>query len=136
MTYTTHPGLLRIDNANDQTADGTVSPLSPAQCLLAIDPSTSAKSQPAAAFVLPASTDQDWDKSVTDLLAAQQGGPSLKDFKAVLAGFNGTLTPDIRRALMVLIEHWYSYTGTMNVTQADMHKILPVEDDLQGRASW
>ena len=71
-----------------------------------------------------ASTDQDWDKQVSDLLAAQQGGPSLKDFKAVLAGFNGRLTPDIRSALMYLIQHWYRGCGRMNVTHADIHKIL------------
>ena len=71
-------------------------------------------------------------KKVSDLLAAQQGGPSLERFKGILSAFNGRLTLDIRGALMVLIQHWYSCTGTMKVTQADMHKILPVEDDLQG----
>ena len=61
------PPILRIVNDNNQTVDGTVSLLSPAQSLLAIDPRTSAKSQPAAALplVLPASTDQDWDKKVS-----------------------------------------------------------------------
>ena len=59
MTYTTHPGLLRLVNDNNQTADGTVSPLPPAQSLRTIDPRTFAKSQPAAALALLTSTDND-----------------------------------------------------------------------------
>ena len=107
--------------------------LPPAQGLRNSDPPTSAKGQPAAALVLPESTDQGWDKKVSDLFAAQ-GGPSPKGFKDLdlLVAFNGGLTPDTRSALMVLIQHWYQGCGKMNITHADIHKILPVGDGLRG----
>ena len=126
----THP-LCTIAANNCRAPLWQCLPVPPVQGLRAIDPPTSAKGQPAAALVLPASTDQDWDKGVSDLLAAQDG-PSLKGFKDLLSAFDGRLTPAIRRALMYLIRHWYQGCGTMNVTQADIRKILPDGDELRG----
>ena len=106
----------------------TTTSLPPTQSLRTIDPRTFAKSQPAAALALPASTGNDWGKKVSDLLAAQ-GGPSPKGPKDLLFG---ALTPEVRRALMALTRHFYQGCGAMGVAQADIHKILPVEDGLRG----
>ena len=77
------------------------------------------------------STGQDSDKQVSDLLATQDG-ISFKEFKAVLTGSNGKLTPDVRRALMLLIRHWFNGIGSMKVTHTDMDQILPAGGELVG----